>query len=101
MPIDGSYGRLNAHKQRMEDFSRKKDRQRKKTEVFRLKSKNKLDFNQVDHEQLKAINKTIRQKAKTKRYKEYTVLAISILIMGLVLFFTFRNILFISYLIGY
>ena len=101
MSVDGSYGRLSAHKQRMDDFRRKKDRQRKKSQVFRLKSKNKLNFDKVHHEKLYAIKKSIQKKAKTKRNKEYAVLAISILIMGIILYYTFRNVLFISYLIGY
>jgi hypothetical protein len=55
MPLDGTYGRLSAHKQRVQEMRRKKEIREKKTNVFRYKSNSKVHFKSVDKNKEKTL----------------------------------------------
>lgn len=90
MPVDGSYGRLSAHKKRVEDFRRKKEFQKKKLDAFRLKSKNKLDFGKFNEKDIKSTKQKIKQEAKIKRFKEAILLVTSIILIAILVYFFFN-----------
>lgn len=83
MPLDGTYGRLSAHKQRVQELRRKKEIREKKTNVFRYKSNSKVHFKSVDKNKEENTIKRIQQEAKQKRIKETTILIISIIAVAL------------------
>jgi len=91
MPVDGSYGRLSAHKKRVEDFRRKKEFQKKKLDAFRLKSKNKLDFGEFNEKDIKSTKQKIRLEAKTKRFKEAILLILSIILIAFITYLFFKS----------
>jgi hypothetical protein len=90
MPIDGSYGRLNAHKKRVEDFRRKKEFQKKKLDIFRLKSKHKLEFGTFDEKEIESTKKGIQQYSKKKLRIELILLISCVLIIALLSYILFK-----------
>ena len=92
MPVDGSYGRLNAHNERFKELRRKKIKRRedkiKRNNNSTSPRGGKIEFESTDPEKLELIKTEIRKKAKTQQRKEILLIAISIIVtLGIVYFF--------------
>lgn len=53
MPVDGSFGRLNAHNERIKDLRRRKEQKGENNTIIRSKKDDKIDFDSIDPIQLK------------------------------------------------
>jgi len=87
MPVDGTYGRLSAHKQRTADLRRRKEKNGKLAKVFSKRDDRDFNFKEVSSEELREIKKQIQLKARLR--KRVTIISMIIAIF-IVLFFNNR-----------
>jgi hypothetical protein len=91
MPVDGSYGRLGAHNQRLKDLKYKKhERKKNMNATARLAGTEDYKLRKHSPEEIAAVTKEIRQKARLKRRKDtivYIILAVIAVISVFVLFY--------------
>lgn len=96
MPIDGSFGRLRAHKQRLEELKyKKRERKENINKTLRLKATEGLSNKEHDPKKVALIKKRISEEATIRRRKEkyaFVVFAI-ISLIGVYFFFKWLRIL--------
>ncbi|PQB04337.1 hypothetical protein [Aureitalea marina] len=89
MPVDGTYGRLGAHKQRMKDMrSKRKEKTENSSRKSRFSDPETLGTKDIDPVKLEQIKKEIREKARRskKRDQIFTAIMIFFTILSVVLF---------------
>jgi len=98
MPLDGSYGRLNAHNERAKELRRKKlKRQDDKLKRNRLTStpvsSEKTRFESVNPKKLEDIKHKIREKGNIQKRKDLIIIVISIILTGGFVYYCYKNII--------
>ena len=96
MPIDGSYGRLSAHRQRFHELRRKKLERREKkllrnslNTIDRQGEKGKKES--IDPESLELLKIKIRKRAKLQLRNELILIIASIIIGFIFIYFMYTN----------
>lgn len=85
MSVDGTYGRLSAHNARLKELKYKKSERKKNiNSTIRLASSTVKSFKKHDSKTVEAIKSRIREKAKSKKQRDFIFSTILFLI-GLVL----------------
>ncbi|MDC8003220.1 hypothetical protein POV27_04115 [Aureisphaera galaxeae] len=83
--VDGTYGRLGAHKQRVKMLRSKKEVQRKKADYSGVYGKeNGIALEETDPEVMESIKAEIQERKKIERTKRW--IAISVGVVGGLLF---------------
>ncbi len=98
MPLDGTYGRLNAHNQRFKELRRKK-LERRENKIWRNSLKNthkgesgtEMKSESIDPKKLELIKIEIRRKAKSQMRNELYIYIISLIVCGILVYFLFFN----------
>lgn len=89
MPIDGTYGRLGAHKQRMKDMrSKRREKTENKSRTSRFSDPETIEEKKVDPIVLEQIKSEIRKKAQKRRKRDrvFTVVMIILSVVSAVYF---------------
>jgi hypothetical protein len=95
MPLDGSYGRLNAHNERFKELRRKKlkrgEDKLKRNSLSNVSRGGKIDFEEIDPQKLELIMAEIRKKGKARRRKDIVLVLLSVIIACGISYFIYLN----------
>ena len=71
MPIDGTYGRLNAHKERMKDMrSKRRDKKENTSRSSRFSQPEIIKNNPIDHKKLEKFEERFNRALKIKKKRD-------------------------------
>lgn len=72
MPVDGTYGRLSAHNQRVKDLRRRRTKKSRHTFLKPIKIK-RIQHEKIDSAKMEEIKLGIRNKLRSNRRQEYLI----------------------------
>ena len=80
MPIDGSYGRLKAHNERMKDLRRRKKEGPRSFKFLRAKKGDHIQDMGTHPDVLHQLKKDLRLKSKKRRKREILIFTVSVIL---------------------
>jgi hypothetical protein len=80
MPVDGSYGRLKAHNERMKDLRRRKKEGPRSFKFLRSKKGDRIEDDGPHPDVMHQLKKELRLKSKKRRKREIILFTVSIIL---------------------
>ncbi|MCW5518748.1 hypothetical protein J1N09_02785 [Aureitalea sp. L0-47] len=93
MPIDGSYGRLKAHNERMKDLRRRKKEGPRSFKFLRSKKGDRIEDEGAHPDMMHHLKKELRLKSRKRRNREIILFTVSI-ILAVVIAYLFSEYVF-------
>ncbi len=93
MHIDGSYGRLKAHNERMKDLRRRKKDGPWSFKFIRSRKEDRIQDSEADPDTMRRLKMDLRNKSIKRRKREIGMLTIS-LVLAIVIAYLFATFVF-------